>query len=156
MERDGAVARALDDCRRLPTDGTNSYPMRTGWEQELPKVPLLDRAEALLGLSTFVPDAWTRVLMARAYKMLGDLVRDPDIVCATMTAALADSKVSAKTRHALLLAAAMLRDRTALDGSVAIFRKAAADADAGPHTAITRRAMTRVRHGFLLSAAAPS
>lgn len=185
MERDGAVARALEGCRRLPNEAGHEYANRLGWHHGLPKVPILDRAEALSTLGASVPDAWTRVLVARAYDLLGDLLRAPAIVCEVMLLAAADRRVSSGTRHALVLAASMLGAGTALETAVAMCRAAVTDADAGdtmraamlamlvanPHdasahmqsivtmpggrqAAIVRRAMTRVRYGFILSAAA--
>jgi hypothetical protein len=77
----------------------------TGAERYL---SLVDRAEALLALADQWGDPWTRALLRRAYGVLGEIVRAPELVRDAAVAAVHSEDVAPTLRRRLLVAAALL------------------------------------------------
>jgi hypothetical protein len=104
--------RALAPCRRVVearADGSERQggPPH-GRRTRLPGSVALDRPAALVTLVTFQDDAWTRVMLTRAFLLLGPLARDPDALNACLDQVGPLDGLSPALRRQLVLAGGLL------------------------------------------------
>lgn len=147
--RDGALAQTLRNCRRFPApparrraptpasrvgesaahvDRPNACSEAAGLASPLSHV---DRAEALVDLAGIVPSASTRLVLKRAYVVLGEIARDRDAVARSLDVlAAADARaVTPAVRRWLVAAAALVRAPGTEDAAYALATSAQSSAD---------------------------